>query len=146
MQRRTTRSEFRSRRVPRTGDTPAHRSEQPPCRSGTPRRDLAKRPWMSPVLWSEPKVVSSPLSELIGTTAARCGRVEGRPHPAVHRLEGWLRLREPRHVDLPDQVPPFRGHRCAGFVAAVPVLQLVPLDVPAPERYPHGGAALCPLR
>src|SRR5207249_8872421 len=68
MPRRTTRSEFRSRRVPRTGDTPAHQSEQPPCRSGTPRRDLAKRPWMSPVLWSEPIVVSSPLSELIETT------------------------------------------------------------------------------
>src|SRR2546428_452219 len=44
------------------------------------------------------------------------------------------------HVDLPAQVPPFRGHRCAGFVAAVPVLHLVHLDVAARDR-DHQGVA-----
>src|SRR2546427_9667428 len=138
MRRPPTRWEFRSRTVPRTGDIPAHRSEQSPCRSGTPRRDLAKTPWMSPVLWSEPIVVSSPLSELIGTTPISVWPRRGRHRAAVRRSERGFRLREPRNVDLPDQVPPFRGHRGAGFVAAVPVLHLGPLDGPARTRDHEG--------
>src|SRR5438876_10232678 len=45
--------------------------------------------------------------------------------------ERGFRLREPRDVDLPDQVPPFRRHRSDRLVAAVPVLHLIHLDIPA---------------
>src|SRR5439155_17833687 len=54
--------------------------------------------------------------------------------------ERGFRLREPRDVDLPDQVPPFRGHRSARLVAAVPVLHLIHLDIPAGDR-DHEGVA-----
>src|SRR3989442_14418760 len=132
------------RTVPRIEGTPGHRWERRPCKSGTPRRGLAKRPWTSRFLCSEPIVVSSPLSELIetdpnwlgGRDAERCG-------PLGPRSEGGFRLREPRDVDLPDEVPPFCGHRRAGFVAAVPVLDLVHLYVAARDR-DHEGLAPVP--
>src|SRR5437867_2745535 len=54
------------------------------------------------------------------------------------RSEGRFRLREPRDVDLPDEIAPFRGHRCARFVAAVPVLDLVHLDVATRDRDHEG--------
>src|SRR3989475_12484027 len=67
--------------------------------------------------------------------ARRPGRGAAR-HAAVRRSEGRFRLREPRDVDLSDEVPPFRGHRGARFVAAVPVLEPVPPYRPARHPYP----------
>src|SRR5881296_1908021 len=94
---------------------PGHRWERPTCTSGTPRRGFAKKPWMSPVLWSEPIVVSSPLSELIGTVrgSSRCrdARHASRCRPAQSEGFGfasqgtWICPTRSRHsagIGAPD--------------------------------------------
>src|SRR3989304_10460854 len=63
-----------------------------------------------------------------------------RPAPLPDLSQRGLGLGEPGHVNLSDEVPPFCGHRLAGFVSTVPVRDLVHLHVATGDR-DHEGIA-----